>query len=64
MTDALSPRMKKKFSTYSRRVRDPQEANPPGISVWKLPPYRPELSQPARPGADDHQRIRSRGVST
>lgn len=64
MSDALSPRMKKKFASYSRRVRDPKEAQPPGISVWKLPPYQPEPAAPVRPGADDHKRVGSRGYPT
>lgn len=64
MSDALSPRVKKKFASYSPRERGPQEALPPGISVWQLPRYKPEPAPAVRPGADDHQRIRSRGMPT
>lgn len=62
--DAMSPRMKAKFSRYVPRIRHPHEALPPSISVFKLKPYTPEAVQSVRPGADDHKRLQSRGVLT
>lgn len=41
-----------------------QKALPPGINLFDLPTFRPDPNPPARPGADDHLRIRSHGVRT
>lgn len=49
---------------YTPRQRDPNEALPYTISVHKLPPYTPPVNAAARPGADDHKAVRSRGVPT
>jgi hypothetical protein len=64
MTDALSPRMKKKFAVYKPRPRAPNEALPQTMDLWKQPTYKPTGFDVVRPGADDNLQIHSRGVST
>jgi len=34
----------------------------PAMSLWERPEYRPEQMTPVRPGADSHQRYKSRGM--
>jgi hypothetical protein len=46
---------------------DPTRTTPlptpsPAMNLWERPTYRPEQIEPVRPGADAHQRIKSRGM--
>lgn len=60
----MSNPIKPGFPKHKQRTRDPLEALPPSISVFKLPTYQPEPVHSVRPGADDHQKVRSRGYPT
>jgi len=42
--------------------RDPNTALPPQINLWKQSVYVPENTQPARRGAEDFLRYKSRGM--
>lgn len=42
--------------------KDENVALPPSINIWKQPVYVPEKVQPARPGADNHLQLKSRGL--
>jgi hypothetical protein len=45
------------------RVSIPPPPTPsPAISLWERPAYRPEQMSSVRPGADSHQRYKSRGM--
>ncbi|CAB4123573.1 hypothetical protein UFOVP48_35 [uncultured Caudovirales phage] len=44
--------------------RTPDMATPPSINIWKQPVYKPEPMSPARPGADNHLRYKSKGYQT
>lgn len=58
--DAMSPRMKAKFSAYVPRVRAVGEALPNTNSCFgKSNIYKPTAMAPVRAGADDHLRHRS-----
>jgi hypothetical protein len=45
---------------------DPTRTTPPtpspAMSLWERPAYRPEQMSSVRPGAEDHQRIKSKGM--
>ena len=46
---------------------DPTRTTPlptpsPAMSLWERPAYRPEQMGSVRPGADAHQRIKSKGM--
>jgi hypothetical protein len=43
-------------------VKLPNAALPPSISIWEHPVYKPDNSGYVRPGADDHLKIKSRGM--
>lgn len=60
-TDAMSPRMKAKFSKYTAKVRQNCEALPNTYNLLKAPKYKPPPTQSVRPGADDHLKHKSRG---
>ena len=45
---------------YVKRERDPNEALPSTMSIWERPVYKPQEGY-VRLGANDHQRIKSRG---
>jgi hypothetical protein len=62
--DAMSPRMKAKFATYSPRIRAVNEALPGGVNLFTQPVYQPERMEPVRSGADDHLRYASWGTGT
>ena len=47
---------------WSAREKLQGEAEPPAISIWRHPVYRPPKMDTPRPGAHDHLQIRSRGV--
>jgi hypothetical protein len=34
----------------------------PAMNLWERPTYKPEQMEPVRPGADNNQRYKSRGV--
>jgi hypothetical protein len=42
--------------------KKPHTALPPSINVWEQPVYKPDNSGYVRPGADDHLKIKSRGM--
>ena len=43
--------------------RTPPPPTPsPAMSLWERPAYRPEQMGSVRPGADAHQRIKSKGM--
>jgi len=46
---------------YVKRERDPNEALPPTMNLWERPVYKPQEGY-VRLGANDHQRIKSRGL--
>ena len=39
----------------------PQPTPSPKMSLWERQTYKPEQMTPVRPGADAHQRIKSKG---
>lgn len=46
---------------------DPTRTTPPptpspAMNLWERPTYKPEQIKPVRPGADEHQRIKSKGM--
>lgn len=45
---------------------DPTRTTPPtpspAMSLWERPAYKPEQMGSVRPGAEDHQRIKSKGM--
>ena len=43
-------------------IKDPNAVPAPAINIWKLDTYVPEQNEPARRGADDHMKYKSRGV--
>jgi hypothetical protein len=43
-------------------IKDPNAVPPPAINVWQLDTYVPEAHIPARRGADDHFKYKSKGV--
>jgi len=44
-------------------VSEPPPPTPsPAMSLWERPAYRPEQMSAVRPGANDHQRIKSKGM--
>lgn len=44
-------------------VSEPPPPTPsPAMSLWERPAYRPEQMSAVRPGANDHQRYKSRGM--
>jgi hypothetical protein len=47
---------------WSPRHKEPGEAEPPAISIWRQPVYKAPTMATPRPGADDHLNIRSRGL--
>lgn len=47
---------------WSPREKLPGEAEPPAISIWRQPVYKPPKMTTPRPGADDHLNIKRRGV--
>jgi hypothetical protein len=47
---------------WSPRHKEPGEAPPPTISIWRQPVYKAPTMATPRPGADDHLNIRSKGV--
>lgn len=61
-SEALTPRMKAKFATYVPRVKSENEALPPSTNVFKAPVYRPANTTPARAGASDHLKYKTRGI--
>ncbi len=61
-TDALSDRLKAKFAAYVARRKAKGEAASKSTNVWSLPVYQsPAADAPARPGADDHRKFKSKG---
>ena len=46
---------------YVPMVKDPDAVPPPQMSVWARDQYVPEKNAPARRGADDFLRYKSRG---
>lgn len=64
MSDVLSDRLKSKFPAYKGLVREPQAAPPVVRNLWTTPNYKPERVHSVRPGADDHQQVKSRGFPT
>ena len=51
-----------RFAEWERRQKLIGEAEPPTISIWKQPVYKPPQMATPRPGADDHLKVRSRGI--
>jgi hypothetical protein len=47
---------------WERRQKLPGEAEPATISIWRQPVYQPPQMATPRPGADDHLKVRSRGI--
>ena len=47
---------------WSAREKLLGEAQPPAISIWRQPVYQPPKMDTPRPGANDHLKVRSRGV--
>jgi hypothetical protein len=47
---------------YVPIAKGPDVALPPSINIWKQDVYVPENVQPARRGADDHLKYKSRGM--
>ncbi len=47
---------------WERREKLLGEAEPPTISIWKQPVYKPPQMATPRPGADDHLKVRSLGI--
>jgi hypothetical protein len=47
---------------WSAREKLPNEVQPPAISIWHQPVYKPPIMATPRPGADDHIKVRSRGI--
>ena len=47
---------------YVPSVRDPNATPSPAMSIWKQSVYVPENTQPARRGANDFLRYKSRGM--
>ena len=47
---------------YVPPVRDPNATPSPAISIWKQSVYVPENNTPARHGAEDFLRYKSRGM--
>lgn len=54
------PRLKRKAAPYNLAPVVPPQA----INIFKLPAYMPKQVVPVRPGADDHKRVKSRGLRT
>jgi hypothetical protein len=40
----------------------PSPTPSPAMNLWERPTYKPEQMEPVRPGADNNQRYKSRGV--
>jgi len=52
----------KKYRTgFVPLPKDPDAVPPPAMNLWERPVYVPSNSY-VRPGANDHQRIKSRGL--
>ena len=47
---------------WERREKLPGEAEPSTISIWKQPVYKPQQMDTPRPGANDHLKVRSKGI--
>ena len=47
---------------WERRQKLPGEAEPATISIWKQPVYKPQQMDTPRPGANDHLKVRSKGI--
>jgi hypothetical protein len=43
-------------------VKAPNAAPPPQMNLWERGVYKPDSSGYVRPGANDHLRIKSRGI--
>ena len=42
--------------------KEPGTALPQSLNIWEQPVYKPDHSGYARPGANDHLKIKSRGM--
>ena len=47
---------------YVPLVKQPNAAPPPQMSIWERDQYEPPKEEYVRPGADDHLKIKSRGM--
>jgi len=59
----VSDKAPKKYRTgFVPTPKNPNVVQAPSMSLWKQPVYTPDSHQSVRRGADDHQRIKSRGL--
>jgi hypothetical protein len=52
----------KERTGFAPSAKDLNAVPAPATNIWKLDAYVPEVHQPARRGADDHLKYKSRGV--